>query len=101
MAMAKESSEQQAVVGRVMREFKQGKLKSSSGDKVTNPKQAVAIGLSEAGASDRAPPDRNKRNLARTREAGGSRAELYAEAKRRGVAGRSKMSKAELERALG
>jgi hypothetical protein len=31
-----------------MREFKQGKLKSSSGQKVTNPKQAIAIGLSEA-----------------------------------------------------
>lgn len=32
-----------------MREFKQGKLKSGrSGKKVTNPKQAIAIGLSEA-----------------------------------------------------
>ena len=31
----------------VMHEFNTGKLKSSSGDKVTNPKQAVAIGLSE------------------------------------------------------
>ena len=35
----------------VMKEFKQGKLKSSSGQKVTNPKQAIAIGLSEAGMS--------------------------------------------------
>ena len=34
-------------VGTVMREFKEGKLKSSSGQKVTNPKQAIAIGLSE------------------------------------------------------
>jgi len=34
-------------VGVVMREFKEGKLKSSSGQKVTNPKQAIAIGLSE------------------------------------------------------
>jgi hypothetical protein len=41
----------QAKVGKVMREFKAGKLKSSSGQKVTNPKQAVAIGLSEAGIS--------------------------------------------------
>ena len=32
----------------VMDEFKSGKLKSSSGKKVTNPKQAVAIGLSES-----------------------------------------------------
>ncbi len=32
-----------------MREFKQGKLKSGrSGKTVTNPKQAIAIGLSEA-----------------------------------------------------
>lgn len=31
----------------VMREFGQGKLRSSSGQKVTNPKQAIAIGLSE------------------------------------------------------
>ena len=32
-----------------MREFKQGKLKSGrNGKKVTNPKQAIAIGLSEA-----------------------------------------------------
>ena len=36
-------------VGTVMHEFKEGKLKSSSGQKVTNPKQAIAIGLSEAG----------------------------------------------------
>ena len=41
----------QAKVGQVMREFKAGKLKSSSGQKVTNPKQAMAIGLSEAGLS--------------------------------------------------
>lgn len=38
-------------VATVMREFKAGKLKSSSGQKVTNPKQAIAIGLSEAGLS--------------------------------------------------
>lgn len=31
----------------VMHEYKTGKLNSSSGDKVTNPKQAIAIALSE------------------------------------------------------
>jgi hypothetical protein len=31
-----------------MHEFKQGKLKSGSGQTVTNRKQAIAIGLSEA-----------------------------------------------------
>jgi hypothetical protein len=41
----------QKKVATVMREFKAGKLKSSSGQKVTNPKQAIAIGLSEAGMS--------------------------------------------------
>ncbi len=35
-------------VEREMHAFKEGKLKSSSGQKVTNPKQAIAIGLSEA-----------------------------------------------------
>jgi hypothetical protein len=44
----------QAKVGKVMTEFKAGKLKSSSGQKVTNPKQAIAIGLSEAGLSKKA-----------------------------------------------
>lgn len=34
-------------VHKVMKEFKEGKLKSSSGKKVTNPKQAIAIALSE------------------------------------------------------
>lgn len=35
-------------VALVMREFKKGKLKSSSGQKVTSRDQALAIGLSEA-----------------------------------------------------
>ena len=38
----------QKKVSKVMREFKAGKLKSSSGQKVTNPKQGIAIALSEA-----------------------------------------------------
>jgi hypothetical protein len=38
-------------VSKVMREYKAGKLKSSSGDKVTSQKQAVAIAMSEAGMS--------------------------------------------------
>ena len=38
-------------VRKVMKEFQSGELKSSSGRKVKNPKQAVAIALSEAGMS--------------------------------------------------
>lgn len=36
-------------MAKVQREYKSGTLRSSSGAKVTNPKQAIAIGLSEAG----------------------------------------------------
>lgn len=35
-------------MGKVIGEFKAGELKSSSGDKVVSPKQAIAIALSEA-----------------------------------------------------
>jgi len=38
-------------VHKVMSEYKEGTLKSSSGQKVTNSKQAIAIALSEAGMS--------------------------------------------------
>ena len=39
----------QQKVKTVMREYAKGKLKSSSGQKVTSQKQAVAIAMSEAG----------------------------------------------------
>jgi hypothetical protein len=45
------SEEKQAKVAKVMREFKSGKLKSSSGEAVKSPRQALAIALSEAGMS--------------------------------------------------
>lgn len=45
------SKEKQAKIRLVMKEFKSGKLKSSSGGKVTSPRQALAIALSEAGMS--------------------------------------------------
>jgi hypothetical protein len=43
--------QKQAKIAKVMREFKAGTLKSSSGGPVKNYKQAVAIALSEAGMS--------------------------------------------------
>ncbi len=47
--MPKYSKKAQQKVGKVMREYKRGKLVSGrSGKKVKNPKQAIAIGLSEA-----------------------------------------------------
>ena len=47
-------------VKREMKEFKQGKLKSGSGRKVTNPKQAIAIGLSEARKSGAKVPEKSE-----------------------------------------
>jgi len=119
--MAKQSKAQKETVERVMHEFKQGELRiRGSGPKVKNPKQAIAIALHEAGASNQESPAKNRTTLARTKRkersgnaakggtprerlkgnAGRTRAELYAEAKRREVPGRSMMKKADLERAL-
>lgn len=65
--MAKQSRQQKKTVGRVMHEFKHGELKSGSGGKVKSPRQAIAVALSEAGASRRKSPKQNKRQLAKTR----------------------------------
>lgn len=47
----KKKSKSEKKISKVMREFKSGKLRSGSkkGPLVTNPKQAQAIALSEAG----------------------------------------------------
>ncbi len=47
-------------VEREMTAFKKGQLKSGSGRKVTNPKQAVAIGLSEARKSGAKVPKKSE-----------------------------------------
>lgn len=47
--LSKADEEGQKKVKKVMDEWKEGKLNSSSGDKVTDHKQAIAIALSEAG----------------------------------------------------
>ncbi len=48
--MAKESTKAQKKISKVMREYKHGELHSGSkkGPKVSNPKQAIAIAISEA-----------------------------------------------------
>ena len=46
--MAKTETKGKGKVEKVMHEFKEGTLKSSSGQKVTHRKQAVAVALSEA-----------------------------------------------------
>jgi hypothetical protein len=61
-AMARYGKKAQDTVEEAMHKYKKGELKSGkSGKKVTNPKQAVAIGLSEArekGAKVPAPPQK-------------------------------------------
>ena len=112
-----QSKAQKETVSRVMHEFKHGELETGSGEKVKNPKQAIAIGLHEAGASKYESNEKNRENLKRTkaRERHGAtgtarserqggpkrtRSELYAEAKHRNIPGHSKMSKKDLEHAL-
>jgi hypothetical protein len=48
-------------VGVVMSEFKRGTLHSGSGEKVTNPRQGIAIALSEAGLSKKKPKHKKKK----------------------------------------
>ena len=120
----RQSKEQKETIERVMHAFKHGELRiRGTGPKVKNPKQAIAIALHEAGASNQESPKKNRENLKRAKAkerrgktaqarvehkqsahhgCGGdkTRVDLYEEAKRRQIPGRSKMSKAELERAL-
>lgn len=59
--MAKYSEKAQKKVEKAIHEMKAGKLKSSSGDKVTSKDQAIAIGLSEARkAGAKVPPKKRK-----------------------------------------
>lgn len=55
--MAKYGKKTEEKVHETMHEMKEGKLETGTGKKVTNPKQAVAIGLSEARKEgDKVPP---------------------------------------------
>ena len=62
--MTKYDAKAERKVGQVMHEFKEGKLKSgSTGKAVKDPKQAVAIGLSEARKQGaKVPPAKSKRS---------------------------------------
>jgi hypothetical protein len=152
--MAKTTPRQRKTIGRVMHEFEHGELESGPGGragKVKRRSQAIAIALSEAGASnqqseaenrhDRARSERKEargetgqqegegnshvgargrresspamggKNASRTTASGRraartharrgpTKAALYARAKARHIAGRSKMTKQQLANAL-
>jgi hypothetical protein len=59
---ASTSSKGKAKVHKVMKEHKEGTLKSGSGKKVTNRKQAVAIALNEARKSGAKVPAKKKKS---------------------------------------
>ncbi len=102
--MPRQTRAQRETIERVMHAFKEGDLETSRGTPVKTQRQAVAIALHEAGATNQESPTDNRRTLRRTkrreRAAERSRADLYAEATLRGIPGRSRMTKAELVRAL-
>ena len=91
---------QKEVIDRVMHEFHEGGLRGSDGHVVDNPRQAIAIALSEAGSSNRVSPERNDHALQHTL-AGETRAGLLARAAEKGIPGRFRMTKAQLREALG
>lgn len=121
--MPKQSKPQKDTMERVMHEYKHGELTTRGGRTVKSRRQAVAIGLDEAGASKYRSKAENRRTLKRTKRneragrtgraaaegrrkdptgnaARDTRAALYAEARRRDIPGRSRMSRDELLRAL-
>lgn len=111
--MAKQSQPQKETMDRVMHEFEHGELTTGTGKKVKDRRQAIAIGLSESGSSNQQSPAENRKRLSKTKakerrgdtakqakEGNPTKAELYEQAKNKDVPGRSKMSKAELEKAV-
>jgi hypothetical protein len=66
--MPKESKSQKETVGRVMHEYKHGELETGTGKPVKSRRQAVAIAMKEAGASNRESKAKNRENLSKTRK---------------------------------
>jgi hypothetical protein len=64
----KETKDQKETVGRVMHEYKHGELETGTGKPVKSRRQAVAIALHEAGASNQESPEKNRENLKRTKK---------------------------------
>lgn len=74
--MPKQSAASKKTIKRVMHEYKHGDLKSGKkgkGGKVKSRKQAIAIGLSEAGVSKYKSKKQNKRSFLRSQKKGSSK----------------------------
>jgi hypothetical protein len=98
--MAKTTPRQRKTIGRVMHEFEHGELKSGPGGragKVKSRNQAIAIALSEAGASNQQSQAENRHDRARSerKEARGETGQQEAEGKSHvGARGRRESSPA-------
>jgi hypothetical protein len=84
--MPRQTPRQRRIMGRVMHEFEHGELKSGpsgKGGKVKSRRQAIAIGLREAGASKYESEKENRTNLAHSegKEARGETYQQEAEGK--------------------
>jgi hypothetical protein len=66
--MPRQSKSQKESVERVMHEYKHGELETGTGKPVKSRKQAVAIALHEAGASNQETPKKNRENLRHTKD---------------------------------
>ncbi|HEY4335756.1 MAG TPA: DUF6496 domain-containing protein [Puia sp.] len=89
--MAKYSKKAQSKVERAMHEEKRGQLKSGrSGKKVTNPKQAIAIGLSEARKGGAKVPKKAAKKKAAPKKAAKKRAAPRKAATKKKAAARKK-----------
>ena len=87
----RKSEPQKETIERVMHEFKHGELRSgASRRKVKNRRQAVAIALSEAGASNQQTPKENEQHFRRTKAK--ERRGETAQAETEGKAPRSRRS---------
>ena len=99
--MAKSTPRQRRTEGRVMHEFKHGELKSGrggKGGKVKSRRQAIAIALSEAGASkyDSKREQRHNRARSSAKEARGRTGQQEREGKRHiGARGKRESTRAE------
>ncbi|MFV3074883.1 DUF6496 domain-containing protein [Niveispirillum fermenti] len=90
------NEDQKQVVGRVMTKYKHGAIEKVGGGRVKSRKQAIAVALSKADASGSAAGKARRSNAT-----GPTKSELYEEARRRDIPGRSRMRKSELMRVLG
>jgi hypothetical protein len=100
--MAKPTPRQREIEGRVMHEFKHGELRSGpggKGGKVKNRRQAIAIALSEAGASKYQSSTENRRRERKT-ERKEARGETYQQ-EREGKSHLGARGKRESSRAMG